>query len=304
MADFTKYQEGIKEFRIGNYERAGELFHEVLDHDDQNPKAWNALGITCSKIGKSEDALTCFENALMLEPGNVTYQNNYDKLWNTSVNPGNRNSQNLGGGLEAGRKIASNRFLSYNRGLDSKNASKAHVSHNQEDDNNPLFLYIPVKRLIFMDLLTFGIFDIYWLYKNYSYLKNRYQLRIDPFGRALFSFFYFYDIFKRIHDDPDANQINTPSFSLSVIAFSYYSGIILQICTAVILGDAEYGLLVWVFIGMQIYAVFKAQSYINDVISLQFPYKDYYGWSTGHIILFVIGLLFWLYIFGTAIAMG
>lgn len=71
------FQAGIREYRAGNYEEAGELLQNSLEIDDQNPKAWNSLGIVFTKLGQLDDATTCFENALMLDPGNETYEKNY-----------------------------------------------------------------------------------------------------------------------------------------------------------------------------------------------------------------------------------
>jgi tetratricopeptide (TPR) repeat protein len=80
------YQNGLKEYRTQNYEKAGELFQESLEIDEQNPKVWNALGIVCSKLDQFEDAATCFENAVELDPANATFKKNY------SVNEKKRNS--------------------------------------------------------------------------------------------------------------------------------------------------------------------------------------------------------------------
>ena len=73
------FDEGMRLFRSGNITGARGQFHQAVEQDENNHKAWNALGICLSKTGEYEDADTCFENALMLEPGNSTYERNREK---------------------------------------------------------------------------------------------------------------------------------------------------------------------------------------------------------------------------------
>ncbi|WP_181391323.1 tetratricopeptide repeat protein [Methanospirillum stamsii] len=73
------FDEGMRLFRSGDIPGACEQFHQAVEQDENNHKAWNALGICLSKTGEYEDAETCFENALMLDPGNATYEKNREK---------------------------------------------------------------------------------------------------------------------------------------------------------------------------------------------------------------------------------
>lgn len=73
------FEEGMRLFRSGDIPGACDQFHQAVEQDENNHKAWNALGICLSKTGEYEDADTCFENALMLDPGNSTYERNREK---------------------------------------------------------------------------------------------------------------------------------------------------------------------------------------------------------------------------------
>lgn len=73
------FDEGMRLFRSGDIPGACDQFHQAVEQDENNHKAWNALGICLSKTGEYEDAETCFENALMLDPGNATYEKNREK---------------------------------------------------------------------------------------------------------------------------------------------------------------------------------------------------------------------------------
>ena len=67
---------GMQSYRNGQYEEARDYFNQALDIDDSNPKIWNSLGIIYSKLGKYNEAEVCYENALIIDPGNETYEKN------------------------------------------------------------------------------------------------------------------------------------------------------------------------------------------------------------------------------------
>jgi len=69
--------------------------HNASEEDDQNPKIWNALGVALSKSGDLESADVCFENAVMLDPGNLTYERNLGKNQDKNVhnNPNEQKNQ-------------------------------------------------------------------------------------------------------------------------------------------------------------------------------------------------------------------
>lgn len=83
------YQQGLKAFREGQYDKAVDFLIRASEKDDQNPKIWNALGVSLSKTGEYKDAESCFENALVLDPGNITYEKNLNQSKSKSDLPKN-----------------------------------------------------------------------------------------------------------------------------------------------------------------------------------------------------------------------
>ena len=57
---------------------------------------------------------------------------------------------------------------------------------------------IPVWKFILLTVVTFGIYEIYWFYKNWNFFKEKDKLDISPFWRAVFSFFFIYSLFGRV----------------------------------------------------------------------------------------------------------
>gem|GEM_PF-3463256 len=66
-------------FREGKFTEAAELIQQCLQENENDPKAWNVLGVICYKSGQYEDAGTCFENALVCDPDNPVYLRNLEK---------------------------------------------------------------------------------------------------------------------------------------------------------------------------------------------------------------------------------
>lgn len=63
------YREGIQVFKEGGLIKAAELFGEVTDMHPENYKAWGNLGICLAYLGNKKDAIKCYKNALLIEPG-------------------------------------------------------------------------------------------------------------------------------------------------------------------------------------------------------------------------------------------
>lgn len=78
--DHDLFRHGLSLFKSGKYQEASEIFHQIVNHDEEEHRAWNALGVCLSKTGDRENAKTCFENAHTLDPDNATYIKNLEKL--------------------------------------------------------------------------------------------------------------------------------------------------------------------------------------------------------------------------------
>jgi hypothetical protein len=81
-----EFQEGMKLFQKQQYKEALVHFKKAAEEDSNNPKTWNAMGAACSKLGYYDVADECYDNALMLDPGNTTYEANRKKNNDLLVN--------------------------------------------------------------------------------------------------------------------------------------------------------------------------------------------------------------------------
>ena len=65
-----------------------------------------------------------------------------------------------------------------------------------------VYFGVPMAYLTALCLLTLGIYQIYWFYKNWAAVKKAKGIRgIYPFWRALFSALFCWSLFKRIRNE-------------------------------------------------------------------------------------------------------
>ncbi|MBI2444501.1 MAG: zinc-ribbon domain-containing protein [Candidatus Magasanikbacteria bacterium] len=60
------------------------------------------------------------------------------------------------------------------------------------------YFSISLLRLAVLSVLTLGIYDVYWFYKNWDAIKKQEGKKISPLARAIFAVFYCHDLFKRV----------------------------------------------------------------------------------------------------------
>lgn len=65
-------------------------------------------------------------------------------------------------------------------------------------DDKAIFYPVDPTKFLVLSLLTLGIFPLYWMYKNWQYIKEQEQSAIMPKARAIFSLIWFYPLAKRI----------------------------------------------------------------------------------------------------------
>jgi hypothetical protein len=154
----------------------------------------------------------------------------------------------------------------------------------------PLFLYIPVSRLIVMSIVSFGIYEFYWIYKNWRYVKERDNLDISPFWRGWFGIFYCHSLLRRIHEDEEACAVQTPSFSPGGLATGW---VVLRFISYV-MGRAP-GIAASIFAAFipSFLCLVPVQNYVNSVSEHRSPGQPYYRWSSGHIVCLVFGIIIW-----------
>jgi len=87
------------------------------------------------------------------------------------------------------------------------------------DQSNPLFA-AGVTKVIVMSLVTFGIYELYWMYRHWRLIQGRDRSDIMPFWRAFFGVLFAYPLFKRIGEDGQSHGVEG-SFAAGPLAAAY-----------------------------------------------------------------------------------
>jgi len=80
-------------------------------------------------------------------------------------------------------------------------------------------VYFPVSltKLLVMSLCTFGLYQPYWLFSQWYYVKEREKTDISLLLRVLFAIFFCYPLFRRIQATAKVQNIS-PSFAAAPCA--------------------------------------------------------------------------------------
>lgn len=68
------------------------------------------------------------------------------------------------------------------------------------EESQPMFFPVSRLKLLVMSLVTFGLYEVFWFYKNWQLFKAATVRDISPFWRTVFSGIFCYFLFKEIKD--------------------------------------------------------------------------------------------------------
>jgi hypothetical protein len=97
-------------------------------------------------------------------------------------------------------------------------------SYIEIDTSNTVVTYFfttSTLKLTLMSICTFGIYEIYWFYKNWILIKARTGQNLMPFWRAFFAPIWAYSCFKHIKTSAGENNI-PESLSIGSLAALYF----------------------------------------------------------------------------------
>ena len=168
--------------------------------------------------------------------------------------------------------------------------------------SKPIYFYISIPRLIFMCIISFGLYEIYWIYKNWKFIKKRDEQDISPFWRGIFGIFFYYSLLKRIKNDKEAIDILKADFIPGANAGGW---ILFNILGNLFYTIFDYSMnpidfmIGYIFVQFSFIFIIPIQGYINIVNRSLVPKPKYSPWSLGQFICLFIGTLIWFGIIKT-----
>ena len=86
---------------------------------------------------------------------------------------------------------------------------RAEVADAAYAGTEPVFFPVSLLKLALMSLVTLGLYEIYWFYKNWKCVQQNDGDKVNAPIRAFFYPLVSYSLFKRIRDHADKAQVET-----------------------------------------------------------------------------------------------
>lgn len=165
------------------------------------------------------------------------------------------------------------------------------MNENLENENQLLDYPIEEQKLVtitqymLLSIATFGLYTVWWMYKEWRFFRDKEYLDVYPAVRALFSVFFIYSLAKRILDYAKSlgyTKTYDPLLILFVVIFSNIASIF----------PDPYGFISIVFFFVLI-PVINASNFAKlQDSSFNSEYQS--SFSGKQIVLLIAGGIFWL----------
>ncbi len=76
------------------------------------------------------------------------------------------------------------------------------------ESQRQIFFPVSIKKLLVLSVCTFGIYEFYWFYKNWKFVKEKQGLKIMPVWRAIFSPLFCYSLFEAVKKHAKRTKVN------------------------------------------------------------------------------------------------
>lgn len=180
--------------------------------------------------------------------------------------------------------------------MDAKFCNKCGSPVEALGDSMVEYFSIPPKRLALFSILTLGVYEIYWFYKNWQAVKKFERQKISPLGRAFFVVFYCNSLFKKILKSAKSHGYQgsySPGWLATVYILLLFVGNGLSKVES-----SDVGLnLVWLVVAISSFIpllfVQKAINFNNEKIKGDADLKR--GFSGGEVILIIVGLIWFFF---------
>jgi hypothetical protein len=170
------------------------------------------------------------------------------------------------------------------------------VSKNNEKPLTDIeYFAISSKRLALFSILTFGIYEIYWFYKNWQAVKKAEGQNISPFWRAIFAVFFCHSLFKKVLESAK-NRGYQKSYSSGWLATAYILLLVVGNGLSKVESNDPGLNLIWLIVAVATFvpllSVQKAINFNNEKVKGGVVSKQ--GFSGGEVTLIVIGVIWFL----------
>ncbi|TAK58935.1 hypothetical protein EPO14_01300 [Patescibacteria group bacterium] len=162
------------------------------------------------------------------------------------------------------------------------------IKNSIQMDTPPIkFFSVSTWKLIALTTATFGLYQIYWHYRNWQAIRLADGSDIRPFWRSFFLMFFTHALFKRIVDS-SVKQGFSEVMSASALAWAFIVLIFAGSISA--RGDDAIFTLLWILSFFSVAPLIQIQKAINfNNKNLDSTYTASKKFSVGEVLLAVVG---------------
>jgi hypothetical protein len=126
------------------------------------------------------------------------------------------------------------------------------IARSINKNEQSIFFYVSPLKLVIMSTVTFGLYDLFWAYKNWSYVNEHTNRRVPVLINAIFRNLTYFWLLKEITLAGDRQNLR-PTYPAALLAIAY---IVLAICWRL---PMPFSFIGW----LSCFALVPAQQYVN-----------------------------------------
>lgn len=171
------------------------------------------------------------------------------------------------------------------------------------EEHPAVFFPVSEGKFITLYILSFGLYGVYWFYKNWKILEPTMDKKIYPVWRAIFSVFFTHALFKRIDESASylekQHQFNASSLATFFVAAVVVSSILENLASnsAVLLNTSNNSVIIvsLLLFLVSTYPMVKVQATVNRINNDMLGYLNH-KYSLWNYVLITLGLFTWIMI--------
>jgi transglutaminase-like putative cysteine protease len=197
--------------------------------------------------------------------------------------------ENDGDDIEA--LVAASLFVGYLLAIIFALVSWRRDSRRGETFDDAVFYPVSLLKLWMFSVVTFGIYTAYWFYRNWIYVKEKEHSSIMPVARGIFSYFWYYPLYKKLKEDQATRNPGQelPNKALYlVLAIAYF--------LANMLGNLDYiGMPLLLLTPLMVIPLANRINHINQANEKLFARNSQWKLRHSLLALFFIPAVFFIY---------
>jgi len=191
------------------------------------------------------------------------------------------------------------KLLSVLENIVDKGATVIIIEHNLDvESSQPVFYNLPARQLLLVQVITCGMFELYWFYKQWNYIRKLSKWHKKSFFLVtLYHIFFAYEVFRAVETNKDLNGVKRAPWNAKQLAWLWYLVIPLMIVNPLRnLPFISGALSVLLVFSLTTFVLLPVQRYINEANAVLARPVSKPGFGFYVVTTLSIGLLLYLII--------